>query len=86
MNDAQQDAINARMAWGEKRRTLFKEFAEKLSVLAVEDFEHQVGPRGVEQYKSYLEANEATKSFCDDLANCVKGAVQKKLSDRMHNR
>lgn len=75
MNEAQRDAIVDRAAWKVSKEVAIKAAVELLTQVAVDDFAHQVGPRGLDALGAYGEASYAATGMAD--------AVQEQVNDRL---
>lgn len=75
MNQFQQDAIRNRSSWAEAQREAIKTAVAALAPLAVEDFRHQIGPRGCSVTAGFREANEDAENVGTAIAEALKKAI-----------
>lgn len=75
MDGAQRDAIADRAAWQVSKEAAIKAAVELLTQVAVDDFAHQVGPRGLDALGAYREASYEATMMAD--------AVQEQVNDRL---
>lgn len=76
------DPITARADWSSRRDATLARIAEELVALAIEDFEHQVGPRGCGAYAGYKEANGELSDALESIRERVSNRLQKHYIDR----
>lgn len=75
MDNTRRDAIADRAAWQVSKETAIKAAVELLTQVAVDDFAHQVSPRGLDALGAYREASYEVTMMTD--------AVQERVSDRL---
>lgn len=72
-----QDAISARSDWAARRREALDRIADELAALAIEDYQHQIGPRGCSERAAYREVADDLKG----VTSLIDSAVRDRLMD-----
>jgi hypothetical protein len=76
------DPIAARSDWQTDRERIAREIVALLTPLAVADYNHQVGPRGVGEYPSFKEVTINLRNMMTQVSEEVERNVQEHMLER----